>query len=286
MSGTAVPDDNMSALLGAGFDSPPGPLRRLIVVAATARTGSHLLCRLLLHLRLGVPCPYFGPLFIAGFARRWQVAEGAAFPRRYLEAVMRHRTVEGTCAIRCMDWQYPDFAAGWRALEPPPNTVILHLWRRDSLAQAISYRLARRSGYWDLTSEPLTPPQDDDIGDLDRLRKARRDLVLKEMWWRAELLRLGVPTLHLAYEDLVGDRSATLRRVVAAVAPQRAGAPLPTPTEPTEPQGLHDRQNVSESERRMLYRRYCEAYGAVVPLAEPSSSDVIRNTRSPSQRNS
>lgn len=263
-------DDNTLALASQAFDRPPSPLRRLVVVAATARSGSHLLCRLICAGGLGIPFEYFNPVFVAAFAARWQVARDAPdFPRRYLEAVVRHRTVDGICAVKCLGPQYGAFETGRRDAGLPAP-VFVHLWRRDSLAQAISYRLSLHSGYWDHTAVPTTPPQTDlEVGDLEALRKARHMLVLQEMGWRGELIRRGRPAVHIAYEDLIADRATAVRTVRGAVAPERADQPLPDFDEPAQADALRAHQGLTAAERRSLYRAYAQAYGCPVPLAEP-----------------
>jgi hypothetical protein len=72
--GAVVLDDNEVALAGPDFDQPPSPLKRFVVVAATGRSGSHMLCRLFKQLGYGVPLEYYNPLYRARFARRGAAA--------------------------------------------------------------------------------------------------------------------------------------------------------------------------------------------------------------------
>lgn len=270
-SDLGMPDDNTLALIGAEYDRPTTPVQRLVVIAATARSGSHHLSRLLMHLGFGVSCEYFGPIFVEQFSRRWQLSRDAPdFYSSYLKEIVHRRCYDGWCAIRCIDWQFSFFHSAWQSVSGLPQPVFVHLWRRDSLAQAVSYRLALQSGFWDMTPEPTTRPKSDfDIDNLEKIRDVRQSLVLKEMWWRGVFKRIGWPVVHLAYEDLIKDREGTLARVIAALAPERVGFVQPEIHEKITPEGMWARQRISSEERRALYRRYQETYGVSVPLVEP-----------------
>jgi LPS sulfotransferase NodH len=264
-------DDNEVALAGPEYDQAPSPLKRFIVIAATGRTGSYMLARMLKQLGYGVPLEYYNPIYRDGFADRWGVdAAARTFPADFLDALIRHRTTtNGFCAVKSHANQFAGLAAGLDA-RGVSELCYIHLWRRDTLAQAISLRLAYQSGIWNFTPAPTTPPKENlDMFDLDALHEARRLLVKQEFSWRVHFQRGNVRVAHGAYEDLVEERARELRRLVAFIDPGRM---LPSPLtldEPPSGQGLRTRQQLSEADRAALRRAYEEKFGPAIPMSEP-----------------
>ncbi|PTS75188.1 hypothetical protein DBR17_16220 [Sphingomonas sp. HMWF008] len=259
-------EDNEVALAGAQFDLPPASLRRFGVIAASARTGSHLLCRLLRQLGRGIALEYFYPSYRRAFEERWQLSS----PGDYLPAIVRHRTAGGYCIVKSLPQQYPALRGAIDEAAPLPDPFIIHLWRRDSLAQAISLRLAAQSGFWNLTAEPTTVPNAKiAVDDLTALRETRRRLVVDELLWRAWLRQSDWPVLHLCYEDLITDRAGSLERVLDWLEPGRASGLLPDLPEPPTPEALHARQSLSAGQRAALAAAYRAQFGHSDPLPDP-----------------
>lgn len=256
---------------GAAFDRAPSLLRHLIVVAKTPRAGSHLLGRLMHRLGLGIPLEYFNPKQIKPLSMRWGIDSSAPFfARDYLQALILRRTVEGVCTIHAGPRQFPLLAQGLDTWEVLPPLSFVHLWRRDSLAQAISQRLSLQSGFWDRTEEPTSPPAPHlDIHDLAALRNSRRWLLQEELLWRAQFRERRLPVVHVAYEDLVRNREGTLRQIVTTLTPLRAEEPWPELTEPNTPDTLWARQSLDARQRRALYQAYVDCYGPITPLPDP-----------------
>lgn len=263
--------DDETTWAGTAFDQPPSSLTRLIVIGKTPRAGSHLLGRLLYRFGLGLPLEYYNGIQLSPLAQRWRIAPtDPAFPREYLQAVIRHRTIGGICAIHAGPRQFPPLAEGLDSWTEPLPLSFIHLWRRDTLAQAISLRLSHQSGYWDSTAEPTsTPAPHLDMFDLEALREKRRWLLQGELWWRAELRKRRAPVIHVAFEDLLGDRMGVLRRIVATLAPERAGGPWPESGETDSPDTLRARQSLNAEQRRTLYDAYTDRYGPLTPLPDP-----------------
>lgn len=260
-------EDNEVALAEAQFDRRPEPVRRFGIIAAGARTGSHLLCRLLRQSGRGVPLEYFYPSYRRVFEARWTQSSP---PTSYLSAVMRHRTAGGYCIVKCLPHQYPAFRAAVVAEAALSEPFVIHLWRRDSLAQAISLRLATQSGFWNFTAGPTTRPQEDlVVEDLDALRAARRRLVVDELLWRAWLAQCGWPVINLCYEDLVADREGSLRRLLDWLEPERECDGLPALSEPSTPEALHARQSLGREQRAALAAAYYAQFGHSEPLPDP-----------------
>lgn len=259
-------EDNEVALAEPRFDRPPEPVRRFGIIAASARTGSHLLCRLLRQLGRGVPLEYYYPDYRRTFEERWQVSS----PDDYLPAILRHRTAGGYCIVKCLPNQYPALRSATDGAGALPAPFIIHLWRRDSLAQAISLRLAAQSGFWNFTPGPTTQPrQDIVVEDLDALRVARRQLVVDELVWRGWLRGCDWPVIHLCYEELIADRTATLARLIDWLEPGHAPVALPDLPEPATPAALHARQSLDATQRAALADAYRAQFGHSTPLADP-----------------
>ena len=265
-----VLDDNHVALAGAEFDQPRSLLQRFVLVAATPRSGSNMLSRMLRQLGYGVPLEYFHGRYGREFARRWGVVEGPAFAAELLEAVIRHRTTAGFCAVKCLPKQFAVLSAGLAASHHAIQPWVIHLWRRDTLAQAISLRLAEQSGVWCFTEGPTTAPDETiDLFDLEALHRARKSLVIDELGWRAYLLKSGAPAVHVAYEDLVAHRARELGRLVGFLDPERV---LPSPLlldEPLSGESLRVRQHLTLEQRHVLREVYEARFGPVAPLRDP-----------------
>jgi LPS sulfotransferase NodH len=262
-------DDNEVALAGPDYDQPPSPLKRFIVIAATARSGSYMLARMLKKLGYGIGLEYYNGIYTDGFARRWGVERGPSFWPDYLDAIIRHRTVNGFCVVKCMPTHFAALHAGIGARGDVAGRSYIHLWRRDTLAQAISLRLAYQSGRWNFTAAPTTAPNAKmDLHDLDALKEACRRVTVHEVEWRLYLHKCGAPVAHVAYEDLVAQRDRELRRLVGFVDPERR-LPSPLPVdEPSTGEGLRARQQLSDAERADLRREYQAKFGPATPMPE------------------
>ena len=81
-----------SDVTGEAFDQPqPTPLRAKLFICASQRTGSHLLCRAMIHHGIGVPHEYFNTIHIAVLGPRWGIAELEEPGRLHGEVDLRHR---------------------------------------------------------------------------------------------------------------------------------------------------------------------------------------------------
>ncbi|HZX33169.1 MAG TPA: Stf0 family sulfotransferase [Rhodocyclaceae bacterium] len=266
-----VLDDNETALLGSRFDQTPQELRAFTIIASNPRCGTHLLSRMLLKLGYGVPLEYFHPPLVKSLSGRLGLdATSPTFLNDYLSSIINIRTVNGYCTVTCMRWQWHRFLSATDGAAPLQGQSFIHLWRRDCLAQAISYRLSLQSGFWDFTSTPTTRPASDvDIWDLDALHDIHQREIMNELWWRAYLPRYGMPILHVAYEDLVNKREETLRSIVAHLEPGRAADIPPLLDEPDRPGALRARQSLLAEQRMELYHLYEKRFGSVTVLPNP-----------------
>jgi LPS sulfotransferase NodH len=260
-------EDNEVALTELRFDRPRELVRQFGIIAASARTGSHMLCRLLRQLGLGVPLEYFYPRYRRLFEARWHASSS---PAAYLSAISQHRTAGGVCIVKCLPQQYPALQAAIDGGVQLPAPFVIHLWRRDSLAQAISLRLAMQSGFWNYTAAPTTQPRDDVVvEDLVALRSARQRLLVDELLWRARLRQCGWRVFHLSYEELIADRASSLGRLIASLNLDQKFGPLPELAEPATPEALYARQSLGTEQRAALAAAYIAQFGPTEPLPEP-----------------
>ena len=193
--------------------TPRPVITRSYVICATPRSGSELLCE---ALRLtgvaGVPHEYL---------RRWVGKDTPLPPVTALEQIYREGTTgNGVFGIKVM-WEQLDplcralsgaigvtdstpletLAAAW------PNLQWVHLSRRDTIRQAVSWSKAIRTGDWGTEPEPAAPP----VYDAAEIDWCHRMVVEQERTWdlafrSARIVPHRVVYEHLAteYEDTVG----------------------------------------------------------------------------------
>lgn len=238
-------------LVAATADYPEwrGPPARTLIVCTQQRSGSTLLGEAMYFAGgLGCPLEYFHSGFRPGFAARWAAPDLT----RYTAAVHRFRTdPSGAFAVKLFWWDVAMLAreiapAAFAALDDVPalqtgadtyrrihaalaplfpNPVLIHLTRRDEVAQAVSYAVAAQTRLW------------------REFRAARRQAPLEFQFHRIvhELARIQNHNAHWAnyfaanelachrvvYEDLAGDYAGTLRRLFATLG--RPDAPIALP---------------------------------------------------------
>jgi LPS sulfotransferase NodH len=135
---------------------------RSLIICATPRSGTTLLCDLLAETGVtGTPNSFYRAESVANFARRFGVADGPDFERRYLDAIIAAgRSGTDLFSMRVM---WPSVTIMRDALGPlfPKETsdsgriaaafgtpLYLFVERRDKVGQAISRIKAEQSGLW------------------------------------------------------------------------------------------------------------------------------------------
>jgi LPS sulfotransferase NodH len=212
---------------GPGWDLPP-PDRavRTWLLAATPRTGSTLLCRMLWDTGLvGAPKEYLNPMQL----RDWEVRLGTPL------SAARHRLISGRrLALVGPGWSRRRLAAhlervrqrrsggGWFGLKlhhhhldrlTDPIDRCIFLTRRDRVAQAVSWARALQTDQW-IGGEPPQPAR------YSRWLIARclSRIESGELGWEAYFRRSGVTPLRLCYEELTAAPSATVHAILAHLA--------------------------------------------------------------------
>ena len=238
-------------LSGEQFDRPHCPLRAKVIICATGRTGSWLLCRAMAHHGIGIPHEYFNARHvgliatrygIAGLADGTQLASNAQARQAYIAALLNYRTVNGIFATKIHWGQYASYLDNDEGVALLQNAHFVHLYRRDLVAQAISFHVARETGRWGLddtvTTSPASAPR---FFDLDQIADSMKMLADSDASWRLFFARNGISPLSCSYEHLRSDLPSVLRTIVSTFG-------LNAPTSPFD---------YAEGGRRTLATRKC-----------------------------
>jgi LPS sulfotransferase NodH len=236
-------------------------LRRAYIVCATPRSGSTLLCELLLASGVaGRPTEHVEALRAAG--RPLEPREyfaGVADPavldllppstpaqphhvpiRERLAAVIRHATTpNGVFGTKLM-WGYMADLQG-RLAELPELAPLgdaerlaavlgdlrwVHVHREDHVAQAVSMWRAVQTRAWRAEDDDACAPRYSFAGIDHLVRRLEED----ERAWRGWFAAEGVEPLSLGYSEIAADPPAALRRTLRHVGvAEVAGAPPPEP---------------------------------------------------------
>ena len=189
---------------------------RRIVICSTPRSGSYLLCRQMINAGLGVPTEYFRARTVARLAERWGVPAGDL--PAYIDALEAHRTTGNGVFAAKLQWhqllQHP--AARERLLERAD--LLVYLYRRDVVAQAVSWQVSLATGYWSFDATPGPKAGDVALDRVDQTLRLANDLVAQNRAWDALLARLNRPVLRVPYESYVREQAGLLSQIAADLA--------------------------------------------------------------------
>jgi LPS sulfotransferase NodH len=212
------PGGRFQFLISAESDLPPAPIKQRYLVFSQQRTGSTLLTETLVESgQAGVPTEYFNPDMGAaiwkriGSDRPWAI-------RPYVQFLERNRTTaNGVFGFKAhlsqFEWAMRDDARR-QAFLGRYDKVILS-YRRDKLAQAVSFQRAMAGGPWFLTRErerSAPKPAELDLN-VDQVMAAVASFVRQEDRQREMVRRAGLPLLELPYERLDSDFTGAMRDV-------------------------------------------------------------------------
>lgn len=240
------------ALDGEAFDRPPprrSPVRYFIL--SQRRSGSFMLCRALIRAGLGVPHEYFQPDHARVLAGRWGASSpkaGGPAPRDFLDALVRRRTSGGFFGAKVQYWEHETALAGRDGDLFLEGGRFVYLYRRDLLAQAVSFRLAEITGQWGSDGKVSTRPmRKEDPFDPAGVDRKMNVLLYDELGWRSFMARRNIEALFVSYEELRADPRGVLARVAGHLGADPALARRVDP----EPPSAFSRE-ASEMKRRML----------------------------------
>ncbi|MBB4284621.1 Stf0 family sulfotransferase [Roseospira goensis] len=222
------PEDFVNAAFDAAADTPPSDL---LVILSTPRSGSTLLCDLLYRAGVCVAHEYFQPFqYLPALAARWGAhRDGRVDLPAYAAALRRHRTGPGGwLGVNLHGHHLPVFLRIEEAFaDLRPHYVLLR--RRDTVAQAVSYHIARTTGAWSAHFEATAPAS----YSFEGIDTALRNIVQWTTWAEAFLKARTADARTVWYEDLVADPAAVLRSLPGVP----ADAPVATDLRAQAPDG-------------------------------------------------
>jgi LPS sulfotransferase NodH len=209
------------AQFGAEMDQPPFDGQpRCWLMATTPRCGSHFLGHALWQTgSFGVPLEYLNRRNLPRWHARFRVATVTGV----FHALRRCRTSPtGWFGIKAHWSQYAPFAEHRLFGVLGGVQRVVHLVRRDRLAQAISLTLAQQTGQW-ISGARATGTA---VFDHDAIARNAAAITAQNRAWRACLDGwTGSPVLRLAYEDMAADPAGSFARVAAFLDPAAAVQP-------------------------------------------------------------
>jgi LPS sulfotransferase NodH len=214
---------------GAAWDRAPGgtPPAHRVVICSTPRSGSYLMCRQMINAGIGVPHEYFRGRTVKRLAARYGVP--ADDVDRYVDALEARRTTANGVFASKLQWQQLASLPRLRERVLARADLVVFLYRRDLVAQAVSWQISLATGYWsfDTTVGPRAPGAA--LDDTEQALHLAAELLAQNRAWESLLATLGPRVLRVPYESYVRDQPDLLRQVATGLAlPPRAWT-LPAP---------------------------------------------------------
>ncbi|MEO8484760.1 MAG: Stf0 family sulfotransferase [Betaproteobacteria bacterium] len=232
------------------WDRPPRetPPARRVVICSTPRSGSYLLCRQMIHAGLGVPTEYFRARTLARLSARWGVRRGD--DSAYLDALEARRTsANGVFAAKFQWFQLVHHRIARDRLIDRAD-LLIHLTRRDVVAQAVSWQVSLATGFWSFDATPGRRAPDMTLDDSDETQRLASLLVDQDRGWETLLAKTRGPVLRVTYEAYKGDQEALLRQIAGELGLPAEAWTLPPP----EPGTSRLPDDIEVARERLLVR--------------------------------
>ncbi|WP_152365744.1 Stf0 family sulfotransferase [Microlunatus speluncae] len=191
------------------------------LLCATPRSGSTLLCGLLESSGVaGHPASYFDPRILDRNAAEWQIARSP--DGRIDDAYLRHAriagsTTNGVFGSRIMGATLPVLTGDLVAAAPDRAGTdldrltehlgrirLVHLRRRDVVAQAVSWARSEQTHFWH-PGEEIAPGAQEAHYDEELIDQLVRKIESFEARWSDWFTAQRVTPCEVAYEDLAAD---------------------------------------------------------------------------------
>ncbi len=188
----------------------PGKVRNNIILCSSGRSGSSLVCRLMSGTSLlGAPGEYFGLTLAQRFTQdRFE----ASNTKDYIAKLQQIRTTSnGVFASKLHYFQYVQMFGNVSLENFFPNVKHLYLYRKDLVAQAVSFAKAMTSRQYVSVAQACDEPRYDEA----LIRRCYLDLVWENRGWKRYFERWGIQPLVLEYEQDSKDFQRLLEKILS-----------------------------------------------------------------------
>jgi len=212
---------------------PTGTLSKLVIISPP-RTGSSMLCRLLLGAGIGVPHEYFNEFHIRHLARRFGIADAnnplALSPKamqEYLQYIFDFRSRNNVFVTKLQHKQYRLFVENKIASALFSGAKLVYLTRKDVLAQAVSWHFAELTGCWNF-EQPTQNLQNHKAAfyDFAAISYCLDEILAEQVLWEYFFHKNRLLPLRISYEDLQDDPLGIVREVAEHAGVSRAHVSL------------------------------------------------------------
>jgi trehalose 2-sulfotransferase len=209
LAGPGLHEPRIAALFaGATRFEGPGPVLPcpLVMVAFTNRCGSNLLCDYLAQT---------GRMAVAGESLNHDTVAiqhaqhgGTGFPDHVAGLATRLGAAAGRPLAVKASLDQLAMLLRWNITAMFPHIHVIHIRRRDALAQAVSLSVASQTGRWTSQQQgkPVTPEWRP-----EEIRRILTGLRLENQGIGILAAAAGLPLREIAYEDMVADPAGHLR---------------------------------------------------------------------------
>lgn len=194
-------------------------------ILSAPRSGSTLLARGLFRTGLaGDPHEYLNPAAITAYQAGQAGGPARLEVREYLRRIESRRTSpNGYFGIKAHYFHLARLGATEKSraqivqgfLKGTDRLILIT--RRDKLAQAVSYYIAKASGRWTTEHEKYLPPGVQHTWNFDPVAIGRclQRTTADEAGWRNALAVAGLPYIEVVFEDLIASYQTTMEKVAA-----------------------------------------------------------------------
>ena len=193
------------------FDWHEHGIKQPYLIFMTGRCGSTWLTNLLRKTRLvGNPDE-----FLNADVARYKIKPGQSGLQEYFSGVVRTESMHGRFGLQVDPLRLVQSQAiiDWPAVFPTAGTQCFYLYRQDLLAQAWSWVVAQRSGYWHANGQFTDVAQNRSLDYVPTERQLAEEMVrirATEEQLDAFFVRFGYKPQYIPYESLLSELSTQL----------------------------------------------------------------------------
>ncbi len=188
---------------------------RRYVIACAPRSGSNLLCELLMQTgKMGCPIEYLHPQSIMVPMARRICGEGEVTGDQYVTELLRRRTSpNGVFGLKTFCWQAKPYIDGRRFRVLFENAAYVYLTRKEKRRQIVSLAIAWQTEQWTSYDKQHGQARYDE----DLVHQAGRFLAQEATGWERFFDNHEIEPLRITYEGFLADLDKVGRSVCALV---------------------------------------------------------------------